>query len=176
MKIHVADFYKMAAKRGGKAFAGDVTSITKAVEAVKIHDKGLKQAAREHGVPVTTLKRRVDNLVAIDSRPGPATVLTTEEEKKLYHYVLDMCDMGYGLSVEDVRAIAFQIAEKLIRKHPFKDGKAGRDWYIGFCHHHPTLALRQPQALSYMRAKRSTSQVVEDFLVKLGAVYAQLNR
>lgn len=55
MKIHVADFYKMAAKRGGKAFAGDVTSMTKAVEAVKIHDKGLRQAAREHGVEELTI-------------------------------------------------------------------------------------------------------------------------
>lgn len=94
-------------------------------------------------------------------------MLTTEEEKKLYHYVLDMCDMGYGLSVEDVRAIAFQIAEKSGRKHPFKDGNAGRDWYIGFCRRHPTLALRKPEALSYMRAKCTTSQVVEDFLRNL---------
>jgi len=93
----------------------DVTSMTKAVEAVKIHDRGLRQAARKHGLPVTTLNSRVDDLVAIDPRPGPATALTTEEEKKFYHY----------------------IAEKSGRKHPFKDGKAGRDWYIGFCCHHP---------------------------------------
>jgi len=39
----------------------------------------------------------------------------------------------------------------------------------------PTLALRKPEALSYMRAKRATSQVVEDFFAKLGAVYARLN-
>lgn len=53
----MADSYKMAAKRGEvKCLQWDVTSITKAVEAVKIHDKGLRQAAREHGVPITTLK------------------------------------------------------------------------------------------------------------------------
>ena len=85
----------------------DIESMTKAMEAVKLHNKGLRQAAQEYGVPVTTLKRRVDDEVAVDSRPGPETVLTTEEEKKLFQYIPDMGDMGYGLTIEDVRTVTF---------------------------------------------------------------------
>ena len=153
----------------------DIESMTRAVEAVKVHNKGLRQAAREHGVPVTTLKRRVDDEVAVDSRPGPETVLTSEEEKKLFQYILDMGDMGYGLTIEDVRTVAFRIAENSGRKHPFNEGKAGRDWYAGFCRCHSQLVLRKPEALSYSRAKCANAKTVEDFFAKLGALYARLN-
>ena len=99
-------------------------AMTEAMKAVKLKKKGLREAAREYGVPVAALKRRVDGTVPVDARPGPATVLTREEEK-LCKYCMDMCDMGYGMSIEDVRTVAFRIAESSGRAHPFKDGKAG---------------------------------------------------
>ena len=37
--------------------------------------------------------------------------------------------MGYGLTVDDVRTVAFRIAQRSGRPHPFISGKAGRDWY-----------------------------------------------
>ena len=43
-----------------------------------------------------------------------------------------MCDMGYGLTVDDIRKVAYVIASNAGRPHPFKNGKAGRDWYEGF--------------------------------------------
>ena len=109
----------------------------------------------------------------MEVKPGPGTVLTTEEEQKLFQYILDMCDMGYGLTVEDVRALAFQIAEASGRKHPFREGKAGRDWLQDFAVT-TQLALRKPEALSYSRAKGTNSKTVEDFFAKLGALCARL--
>ena len=35
---------------------------------------GLREAARLHGVPYETLRRRVIGMVDMDYRPGPATV------------------------------------------------------------------------------------------------------
>ena len=56
--------------------------MTEAVNAIKIHGKGLRQAAGEYDVPITTLiKRQVDGEVSIDAKPGPRTVLTKEEEE-----------------------------------------------------------------------------------------------
>ena len=40
--------------------------------------------------------------------------------------------MGYGLTVDDVRTVAFRIAQRSGRPHPFISGKAGRDWYDVF--------------------------------------------
>ena len=152
-----------------------VESMQEALKAVQENNKGLRQAARDYGVPVTTLKRRVDGEVPLIAKPGPATVLTKEEEQKLCDYCLKMCDMGYGLTVEDVRRTAYQIANTSGRPHPFKDGKAGRDWYDGFVRRFPTLTLRKEEALSYMRAKSADEKVIEDFFAKLAAVLSRLN-
>lgn len=135
-----------------------VESMTEALKAVKLHGKGLREAAREYNVPVTTLKRRVDDKVTVDAKPGPPTVLT-KEEQKLCKYCFDMCNMGYGLTVEDVRIKAYQIAQISGRPHPFRDGRAGRDWYEGFLRRFPQIALRR-EALSYMRAKNATEKVM----------------
>ena len=73
---------------------------------------------REFGVPVTTLKRRVDEEIELDARPGPAPVLTKEEEDKLYQHCLDIVDKGYGLTIEEVRGVAYRIVDHSGRKHP----------------------------------------------------------
>ena len=43
--------------------------MSNAFKAVKVEDKGLRQAAREFDVPVTTLKRRVDGVVPMNAKP-----------------------------------------------------------------------------------------------------------
>jgi len=158
-----------------KRLQWSVDSMSEALKAVKIDGKGLRQAAREYDVPVTTLKRRVDDVVDLDAKPGPQTVLTKEEEKKLCKYCFDMCDMGYGLTVEDVKRIAYQIVNNSGRPHPFRDGRAGRDWYEGFLRRFPNITLRREEVLSYMRAKNANEKVIEDFFAKLAAVLARLN-
>ena len=83
--------------------------------------------------------------------------------------------MGYGLTIEDIKVIAFKIADLSGRPHPFKNGRAGRDWYEGFLKRHPQLSLRKPEALSYARAKNANAKVIEDFFAKLAAIYVRLN-
>ena len=112
----------------GQRMQWDMKSMIRAVNAVEVEGKAHRQASREYGVPVATLKRRVDGLVAMDARPGPATVFTREEEDKLCQYCLDMADMGYGLTIEDVKMVAYRIVAGSGRSHPFKEGSAGRDW------------------------------------------------
>ncbi len=38
---------------------------------------------------------------------GPATVFTEEEEDRLSHYLMEMAEMGFGLTREDVARLAF---------------------------------------------------------------------
>ena len=68
---------------------------------------GLREAAQLFNVPVETLQRRVNGTVSVDYRFGPHTVLTSEEESKLKQHVVDMSDMGFGLTKEDVMRTAF---------------------------------------------------------------------
>ena len=114
-------------------------------------------------------------MVDIDCKPGPPTIFTSEEEDLLVKYIVNMADMGFGLSTDDIMALAFSIAERTHKEHVFKNGVAGRGWFNGFRSHHPRLVLRTPQTLSYCRALNSNKFVIDDFFAKLGGVYRQLN-
>ena len=78
--------------------------------------KGLREAARLYNVPVESLRRRVLGTVSIDCQPGPPTILTTEEEDQLCKYIIEMADIGFGLTREDIMQIAYRIVEKTHRK------------------------------------------------------------
>ncbi len=107
--------------------------------------------------------RRVNGTVEIDCRPGPKTVLTEEEEGQLADYLVQMSDMGYGLTREGVMGLAFSVVEKSRRSHPFHNGSAGRAWFDGFMRRRPNLTIRSPQPLSYCRAVSANKDTVMDF-------------
>ena len=82
--------------------------------------KGLREAARLYNVPVEMLRRRVTGKVDIDCRQGPPTILTKEEET-IVCYLIQMADMGYGLTREAVIHMVYIIVEKCKRCHPFQE-------------------------------------------------------
>ena len=108
--------------------------------------------------------------VDLECRCGLPTVLT-----ELASYCVKMANMGFGLSRTDAMVVAFKIVEASGREHPFTDGDAGRAWFDGFRSRHPRLTLRSTQSLSHARASSANSEIVSDFLGKLGAVCAKLN-
>ena len=126
-------------------------------------------------MPVETLRRRVNGTIPLGCHPGPHTVLSEEEELRMVEYIINMADMGFGLTREDVMQLAYTIAEKTERQHPFKDGLAGRSWFEVFRARHRRLTFRIVQPLSYCRALCSNPDTIDDFFSKLGALYGKHN-
>ena len=116
-----------------------VESMAAAVDSVLKENKGLREAARLYNIPTETLRRHVSGAVSLHCRPGPATVLTEEEEEKLANYLVKMADIGFRVTREGIMGIAYSIVEKTGRSHPFKNGTAGRAWFEGFMRRHPNL-------------------------------------
>ena len=105
-----------------------------------VHDNmSLREASRLYNVPFETLRRRVSGSVKLGCRPGLSTVLSEEEEELLARYLIEMSEMGFGLSRDTVMHLAYNIAEKDKRKHSFKTEKACRAWFDGFRRRHPQL-------------------------------------
>ena len=150
-------------------------SMLEAVKSIEDEGKGLREAARIYNVPVETLRRRVIGITSLDAKPGRDTVLTSEEETRLAQYIVDMCDMGFGLTRQDVMRVAYSIVEKSGREHPFSNGMAGRAWFDGFRSRNPNLTMRISQPLSYSRATAANKDIIDDFFAKMGAIYARLN-
>ena len=66
----------------------------------------IREASKLYNVPFETLRRRVNGSVIPGCKPGPATVLTEEEEEHLASYLIQMAQMGFGLSRETVMSLA----------------------------------------------------------------------
>ena len=150
-------------------------SMLEAVKSIEDDGKGLCKAAHVYNVLVETLRCRIVGITSLDAKPGWDTVLTSEEERRLAQYIVDMCDMGFGLTRQDVMRVAYSIVEKSGREHPFSNGMAGRAWFDGFRSHNPNLTMRISQPLSYSQATASNKEIIDDFFAKLGAIYARLN-
>jgi DDE superfamily endonuclease/helix-turn-helix, Psq domain len=118
----------------------------------------IKKAAREHGIPRSTLQRylnqcHIDGSVAKKSM-GRVCVLSTELEEELSEILIDMERRLYGLSTEDVRKVVFQFCEANKIKHNFNSEKqiAGRKWLASFLARRSELSIRKPEGTSIQRA------------------------
>ena len=110
------------------------------------------QSGKQLSIIMFHLKPSEEGITSLECNSGPPTVLTVEEEEKLAHYCVQMADMGFGLSREDVMITAFNIVDHSGKAHPFTHGQAGRSWFDGFRERHPHLTYRSAQALSRAHA------------------------
>ena len=102
----------------------------------------------------------------------PQHTLSPEMEAELVKYVLEMESKFFGLTPQDLRSLAYQLAERNNLKHRFNKEKqmAGRDWLNGFLSRHPELSIRQPEATSAARARGFNRVVVGQFFDFLESV------
>ena len=108
----------------------------------------INSAAREHGVPTTTLKNRLSGRVAHGTNPGPVPYLSSMEEEELVEYLSDANKVGYGKTRRQVKVIAQRVATEkgVLRSARISDG-----WWRRFLQRHPQLSLRSGDSTAYVR-------------------------
>jgi hypothetical protein len=73
-------------------------------------------------------------------------VFSDEEEQELCIYILDMESRLYGLTLKDLKGLAYRLAaEKNNIKNSFNKNTrlAGKDWYYDFLQRNPTISARK---------------------------------
>lgn len=132
-------------------------NLTSAMRAVNHDGVSVKRAAKEHGIPRQTLVRylKLAPQQKVRLAGSYSTVFSEEEEAELVQHILKLEVSFYGVTAREVRSLAFQLAEKNGKTHPFSKEKqlAGVDWLIGFRKRNPKLSFRSPEATSAARAQ-----------------------
>lgn len=104
--------------------------------------------------------RVVDTTTTIGRRP----VLALHLEESLVFYLLIMESKFYGLTRQDVRKMAFQLAVRNQVEHPFRNNIAGRAWLDHFLSRHKDkLSIRSPTGTSNARALGFNKEAVDKF-------------
>lgn len=155
----------------------DKEAVAQAVNEVRA-GKSLRVAARSYGLKKSTLQRYVkgnsgqEDLSEARLTPNYACrrVFTDPMEKNLAEYLIDCAKMGYGLDTDQVRVLAFQLAQKNSLKCPpswEEKKKAGLEWLFGFKKRHPELSMRKPEACRVSRATAFTQDNMKIFFDNL---------
>nr|XP_023012611.1 uncharacterized protein LOC111502700 [Leptinotarsa decemlineata] len=101
-------------------------------------------------------------------------VFSSSQERELDKFLEDMSKMYYGLTVEQLRQLAYSYASRNQLKYPEswdKNHQAGRDWYRGFIARNGSLSLRTPEATSLARSTAFNRTTEGEFFGKVKDVF-----
>ena len=164
----------------------DSANMKAAILSIQSKEMGFLKAQQTFQVPRGTLFRlvkllkddpalNVDDIISIPL--GRKPVFAPNLEQQLVDYCLEMEAKYFGLSVTDIRRLAYQLATKNNITNPFnKDDKtAGRKWFKKFLKRNPQLSLRTPQGTSVNRVRSFNEESVEKFFQLLESEYEKHN-
>jgi hypothetical protein len=148
------------------------TSLVAAIEAVKNGNTTIRQAAKQYGIPYTTLHDRLKSGNISKISFGRPPIFTAPQEKEMAEHIILLSKLFYWRTIVDLRKIAFTYAERLKVAHNFcKETKlAGRDWLEGFLRRNPRISLRRPQATSINRITAFNKEEIVTFYDNLQGV------
>lgn len=102
---------------------------------------------------------------------GRKKVFSDEQEKLLAKRVLDLANVFYGITLTDLRRLAYNLADELKIQHKFnaETQMAGEDWAQGFRKRNK-ITLRKPSPTSLSRIVGFNKDEVDLFFANLTSV------
>lgn len=134
-----------------------------AVEEVRLHKISIRAAAKKFAVPRTTLKYKLEGKSPMDRKMGPPSILTSKEEAEISKWVENMAHAGFPVTVEQLCMSVEKYIKDVKRDTPFKDGRPGRTWVIGFLRRNPSISKRVSQNLTASRAAVTKANILNWF-------------
>ena len=118
------------------------------------------QAARNHGVPKTTLLDRISGRVIHGVKPGPRPYLSPGEERDLGQFLKDCAKVGYGKTRKDVLGIVQSVADD---KGLLKSARVSEGWWRRFLERQGDLSLRQGDSTAHVRMDAVNKETIDQY-------------
>ncbi|XP_061659558.1 uncharacterized protein LOC133491874 isoform X2 [Syngnathoides biaculeatus] len=106
-------------------------AMTHALMEVKSGKCTVRQAAKEFGVPKSSLGDRVSGRVTPGSRSGPAQLITSSDEELLVEFSSYMSEHGFPLTKRQLVSFASSIYKRQHRR-VVAFSKLGQTWWLNF--------------------------------------------
>lgn len=162
----------MALSKNRKYTAQD---LKHALSLVENDHKSLYAASKATGVPWSTLKDYVNREDKSLVKLGRPFALTADLEVKLYHHIITMQELGFGLTVNQIRHTAFELAKTGAREFLLNpNSESASKWWWDNYKKRYNLTLRVAENLSACRASMANPVLIADFFDKLETLLANL--
>ncbi|GFN92561.1 mushroom body large-type kenyon cell-specific protein 1 [Plakobranchus ocellatus] len=132
--------------------------VQAAIRTVREKHLSKREAARQHNIPESTLRGRLQGRLSVHK--AKPTALSRQEEQKLVEWLKESARRGFGRSKNQLlTAVQTVISQTPGRKTQFRNYRPGYKWYRDFMRRHAEqLSLRTPQALGAQRAAVAPSR------------------
>ncbi|XP_072398037.1 uncharacterized protein [Diabrotica undecimpunctata] len=170
---------------GKKRVKPDAEALEAAANEILAHSRPLREIANLYGVSKSTLGRHIQKhkvsmkaTFKYEANNSTRKVFSTEQENELLTYIIKAAQWNYGVTVEEMRKLAYQYAKLNNVNYPesWDNNKtAGRQWYRCFrTSYNNKISLRKPEATSLGRMACFNKPNVLIFFDKLGEIYSRL--
>ena len=164
-------------RRESKRMQWTKDSMDAALQAVK-DGQTVTAAAKQHGVPKSTLYDRVTGRVTHGRKPGPNPYLTKAEETELSKFLIVTNKAGYGKTRAEVKSIAertlkFKETEedaKILKGDRVTDG-----WFNRFMERNDKLSLRKGDATANVQMDCLNTEAIKSYFDLLKSVLENHN-
>lgn len=135
-------------KKGTRTGQVDEDSMKSAIDEVLNKTLSIRKAAQKYGVKPTTLESRLTKLYkqaatedrhskvrVFSSKYSSNQVFSAKEEAHLNTYIMKCSKMHYGLTIVQVRKLAYEFAKANRLRYPSNwdhNQMAGKDWVESF--------------------------------------------
>ncbi|KAI4461470.1 hypothetical protein MML48_5g00018361 [Holotrichia oblita] len=127
-------------------------NLKNAIKAVRENGTSKKLAARQFGIPRSTLIRKLAENVPLYRKMGPQTVLSIIEEQLLENWILAMARKGFPVHKNNLLLTVQTIIKEAGGDTCFKDSLPGRTWFEAFLKRHPRIKQKHAESVSKARA------------------------
>lgn len=129
-------------------------STTDFHEAVKRIRRGesYRKISAEYNIPKTTLFSKTKELVPLDAKRGPKTVLTKVEEDRLEKWIVDKARLGFPMHPNEVKTTVQKVLDETGRRTVFNNNKPGDTWIRLFLKRHANIIKKNTEVISKGRA------------------------
>lgn len=133
--------------------------VIRALDDVKKNKISLRAASKKYNVPFSTLWSKMNGLYAIEARPGPSSVLSSQDEDALVEWILHLSKTGFGVNKNQLLDSVQKYVNDMGINVPFTDGRPSKHWYKAFLNRHPELSTKMAQNISRRRAAVSEENI-----------------
>jgi 4-hydroxybenzoate polyprenyltransferase len=116
---------------------------------------GIKRIAREHGVPPSTLRRRLNGILPKPTAHAHEMRLSPELETDLAQFVRLQAALGSPLTHEMIRELAQRICVEA-----GDDRRIGKGWCAAFLRRNPVLKTQRSRRINSARVNNATKEVI----------------
>ncbi|XP_039304738.1 uncharacterized protein LOC105194808 isoform X2 [Solenopsis invicta] len=157
----------------------DTEVVQLAINSVKSNKLSVRKASILFHVPGNTLQRLVDTDLPLKecvNVRGRKPLMPPEIEAQLVDYLLILENRFFGITINDVRMMTYQLAIRNNLKYPFgRKEKVGRAWFNRFIGRHSNLIIHKSSDDTSNFKTGFNKETVSAFFKILGNVYEEQN-